>query len=448
MKALLSLVIIAAGALTVPFLVSDSSAEGPQASGFLIDFEEWDATWTAMDMTANSDPYRALETACDAQNFDHVVEDGIVKEINGVSADDTHTWSLWTISRNSTTWVKESNPKNVDLSKYVIAGWAYRDDKGTPTIAVDATGRSIYGFKTAQRVITLSPALTEIAGAIRAVETLVGTDSYSVYPDSVVSGHNSGRIKIVGSFLNPSFERVVTQQPDMVFCDGALFSHYLISDRLRNMNVNTMVMYGGESIQAILSNIYIMGAVIGYEIRSLEVIRSIEMAVNDLITTLYSHSGAVEKSVMLSLSADKSPWVTGTGTYIHDLSTAVLGKNVFSTQFEWVQINSEMIPATNPSAIIIYSAEYNATQQEYDSMMNSLSAEWRATDAYRNGNIYLVCGTAGDMAMNPSPRFAQLMEVTARILHPDVFSDTVMPKFIGSDYRELLTFTKELDFNN
>ena len=448
MKTLLSLVIVAAGAISVPFLVSDSSAEGPQASGFLIDFEKWNAKWTEMDMKVNSDPYDALETACLANGYDYVVEEGIVKDIDGVSADETYSWSLWTISKNSTTWVKEPNPQKVNLSNYIIAGWVYRDDEGIPTVAVDATGRSIYGYKTAQRVITLSPALTEIAGAIRAVETLVGTDSYSDYPNSVAAGHNSGKIKIVGSFLNPSYEQVVSQRPDMVFCDGSLYAHYLIADRLRNTNVNTIVMYGGESVHTILSNIYIMGVVIGYFMRSAEVIEAIESAVGDLISTLYNDPNAEDKRVMLSLGTDKSPWVTGSGTYIHDLSSMVMGRNVFSSQFEWVQVNSEMIPASNPSVIIIYTVEYQATQQEYDAMIRSLSAEWRATDAYKNGNIYMVCGMAGDMALNPSPRFAQLMEVTARILHPDVFTDPLMPKYIGSDYRELLTFTKELDFNN
>ena len=448
LKTILSLLIIAIGAISVPFFVTNTNASAPQASGFLIDFEDWNVTWTEMDMSENSDPYTALETACLENGYTYTVEDGVVKEINGVYSDDTHTWSLWTISNNSTTWVKEPNPERVDLSNHVIAGWAYRDGKGTPTVAVDATGRSIYGYKTAQRTITLSPALTEIMGAIRAVDTLVGTDSYSVYPDSVVSGQDSGKIKIVGSFLNPSFELIVAQRPDVVFCDSSLYAHYLVAERLRNTNINAIVMYGGESIRAILSNIYIMGMVIGYNVRSEEVINSLDYAVNEITSALDSGPTTKETSVMLSLTADKSPWVTGSGTYVDDIASAVMGRNVFSSQFNWVQINSEMIPLSNPSVIIIFTPEYAATQQEYDSMMRALSAEWRATDAYKNGKIYLVCETAGDMALNPSPRFAQLMELTARILHPDVFTDIEMPKYIGNNYREFLSITKEIDFNN
>ena len=448
LKTLLSIVIIAIGALLIPFVVTNSDAMEQQASGFLIDFGDWDVKWTEMDMQNYSNPYYALEFACQENDFTHTVEDGIVREINGVFSDDTSTWNLWTISKNSTTWVKESNTDNVNLSNYVIAAWAFCDEQGTPTIAVDKSGQSIYGYPQANRIETLTPALTEVAGSIRAINALVGTDSFSQYPPSVVSGKDSGKIKIVGGYTNPSYEAIVAQRPDIVFCDGYMYAQYLVAERLRNTGFNAIIMDGGDSVQGILSNIYIMGVVMGYEMASIQAIMSLEYAVNEITNTVYSSPNAKEVSVMLAISADKSPWVTGSTTYIDDLSSMVMGRNVFESQYQWVQINSEMIPAENPAVIIIYTPEYNATQGEYDSLISSLSSEWRATDAFKNGKIYLVCGSAGELALNPSPRYAQLMEITARILHPDVFTDIEMPNYIGNNYKDYLTFTKDLDFNN
>jgi iron complex transport system substrate-binding protein len=122
------------------------------------------------------------------------------------------------------------------------------------------------------------------------------------------------------------------------------------------------------------------------------------------------------------------------------------GNNIFSSLSGWVQINSEQVMTANPSVIIILTTNYSATQQEYDSIMNSLPAEWKATDAYKSREIYLVCETAGDMSLIPGPRFIQLMELTARILHPDVFDDIPIPKYIGNNYEDFLTFTKDLNF--
>jgi len=447
LKTLLSLLLIIAGAISVPLFVTNSVASEPQASGFLLDFREWNVTWTEMDMQKNSDPYKALSTACQENDFSCVVDDGVVKEINGVFSGGGYAWSLWTISKNSLTWVKEAAPQNTNLSDRTIAAWVYRDDNGVPTVAVDESGKSIYGYRQAQRTVTLSPALTGIIGSLRAVDTLVGTDIYSNHPDSVVAGHASGKIKILGDFLNPSFEQIVAQRPDIVFCDGSLYSHHVMADKLRGINFNTVLMYGGDSIQMILSNIYIAGVVIGYDLRAAEVIGSIEIAMTEIAGTLDSSLYARSVNAMYALSPDKSPWVTGSDTYIDDLSSAVMGKNVFKRMYQWVLINSEQVMASNPSVIIILTVDYSATQEEYDLMMRSLSAEWRSTDAYKSGNIYMVCGAAGDMSETPSPRFVQLMELTARMLHPDVFTDIEMPKYVGDDYEDFLTFTKYLDFN-
>lgn len=444
-----SLVILLIGGLAVPFFITNVNASQPQASGFLIDFGNWNVTFTEMDMQKNSDPYDALETACQSNNFASTIDsNGTVDEINGVSANDTYTWDLWTISNNSITWVKQTGPKNVGLSGYTISAWAYTGNGGMPTVAVDSTGRSIYGYQQAQRIITLSPALTEIVGSLRAVNSLVGTDMYSNYPGAVVAGQNSGTIKIVGDYLNPSFEQIVAQVPDIVFCDGSLYSHYAMSGKLRSTGINAVLMYGGDSVQTIMDNIYITGIVIGYGLRAGVVISSIEAAEQELTDTIAADYQAKNINVMLALSPDKSPWISGSGTYMADLTAAVSGNNVFSSQSGWVQINSEQIMSANPSVIIVYDVSYSSTQDEYNSMISSLPAEWKTTSAYKTGNIYLVCGVAGEMSEVPGPRFIQLMELTARILHPDIFTDMQMPKYIGDNYLDFLTFTKDLDFNS
>ncbi|AIZ56121.1 cobalamin-binding protein [Candidatus Methanoplasma termitum] len=448
LKLALSLVLIVFGAVSVPFFISDTNTAQPQASGFLIDFGDWNVTWTEMDMQTNQNPFDALSTACKENNFTSSIEDGTVKEINGVSSDGTYSWNLWTISKNSLTWVKESSPQNIDLSKYTIAAWAYTDGSGTPTVAVDNSGRSIYGYPQAQRTVTLAPAITEMIAALRAVETLVGTDMYSTYPASVVAGQNNGTIKILGDYLNPSFEQIVAAAPDMVFCDGSIYTHHIATDKLRNVGINTVLLYWGADVQEIMDNIYIVGVAIGYGMRALEVISTIEHAMDGVTGAISEHVNAQSVRVMLALTPDKSPWVSGSDTYVSDLTSIVNGDNVFSFLSGWSQVNSEQVISQNPSVIILLTTNYMSNQSDYDSMINSLSAEWRTTDAYKNGNIYLVTGAAGNMSTLPGPRFIQLMELTARILNPDIFNDIKMPKYIGDNYEDFLSFTKDLDFKN
>ena len=140
-----------------------------------------------------------------------------------------------------------------------------------------------------------------------------------------------------------------------------------------------------------------------------------------------------------------SPFVSGDHTYVSDIMVRTGGINVFSDFNGWVQINSEQIMNKNPEVVIIVTTDYKATQQEYDEMIASMSSEWKATRAYQNGEIYLIADGAGEMGMRPSSRATQLMELCARILNPEVFTDISIPKFIGDDYRDYLTFTKYLE---
>jgi iron complex transport system substrate-binding protein len=282
-------------------------------------------------------------------------------------------------------------------------------------------------------------------GSVNAVSTLVGTDSYSNYPHSVAEARMRGDITTVGDYVFPSYEMIMSTRPDMVFCDGSLPSHWDVSERLRRSDVSTIVLYAGESIETILDNIHIVGFALGYDMISRDVAARLETAQKDIFAMLGGNAETVR--TMLSLSPDKSPWVSGRYTYVDDVSLAVLGENSMPAGFYgWVQATSSQIAASNPSVVIIMSYDYAATQSEYDIMMDSLSREWQFTDAYRDGKIYLFCGDLAEMTSRPGPRYAQLMELIAMILHPNAFPGD-LPKYIGGEYEEYITITKYMGFN-
>lgn len=446
-KTLITILIILSGSFLVVISNDSRQVTAYQSTGIAIDFGNWEVTWTDADLNIYGNPFEALTYACDENGYNLIETDGMVTEINGVSNTEYAEWGLWIIERGSIHWSKLDLPYD-DISGYAVVSWAYCEKNGIPTVGVDQYGRSIYGYPQARRVVTLSPSMTEIIGALNAVNTLVGTDGgykgSSNYPHSVINNQKRGDIAIVGDFTNPSFELIIKTRPDVVFCDGSMYSHYEVSERIRKTSVNSIVMYAGTSMEAILNNIYIMGVVMGYELRSIEVISFLTSAEDEI--TRWVGSGNVPVDVMVALSPDKSPWVSGYGTYMDDILNTIMGKNVFSNSeyYGWVQVNSETVPRLNPSVIIITTDGYLATESEYEELLRSLSPEWKETDAYKNERIYVLCEGLGEMAQRPGPRYAQLMEIISLILH----SPSDVPLFIGDDYTEYLTFTKHLGFNS
>lgn len=439
-KTILTVSILLMGSFfAVSFNAAPASAY--QSMGLVIDFGDRDVEWTDLDLNSHKDPVEALEYVCYQNGFELKIENNVVTKIRETENTSEYIWGFWVIEQGSLDW-KIADPTDCDISEKTLASWAYCSQDDRPTVGVDQYGRSIYGYPQAYRVVTLSPSLTEIVGALNAVNTLVGTDKYSNYPDSVVRGQDQGDIAIVGDFLNPSFEYIMKTDPDVVFCDGSQYSHYEMAEKIRKTSVNSIVMYSGQSIDTILDNIYIMGVVMNYELRSLEVISQLITAEEEIIKKI--GGGSIPMETMIALSPDKSPWVSGRNTYADDILTTIMGINAFSSMYEWVQVNSESIAKANPSVIITITEDYKAAESEYGVLLKSLSGEWKSTYAYENGLIFAFCENLAEMSQRAGPRYAQIMEILFLIL--DDLENA--PRYIGNDYENYLTITKSMGYNS
>ena len=442
-KIALSVVVLVIGlAVTV---LAVSSASFTATSGILIDFGEYDVVYTGVDTDDDPDPVGALEYACDRNGLELVMEGGRVVSIGSVSNGSGSEWSLFVVERGQREWTRVTgDPSDIEVDDYSAVCWGYRPQGGVPTCAVDDTGVCFYGYPVPERVVAISPSVTETVCAVGGLDRIVGTDMYSNYPSAVAEGHEDGSIAVVGGFTNPSYEMVLKQDPDLVVCIGSQNAHVQMAEKLRSVGVDVLVTNGGEAISTVMDNTYMVGVALGLGGAAVELIGTTESQIGDVEDVLRSYADVWDKPVMLSLSAVKSPWVSGSNTYISDIMTHVRAHNVYSGESGWVQVNAETVLRNDPHYIVVVTNDYEATQSDYDAMIASMSSEWRGTTAYKQGNIYLLVGDACDLASRPGPRVAQMAELMARMVHGGAFDDGIdVPKFIGDGYRDYLTFTKE-----
>lgn len=443
-KVSLTVAILAAGMMLTAFAGTGTLTTADREKGMILDFGDRNTEWIAFDTVITDNPFDALDRICGIKGYEHHIMQEKVVSVNGfISSDSGRSWGFWGIVKGKTQWAPADT--GVSVSDYAVTAWAYCSAGEKPTVAVDQSGISIYGYSQSSRVVTLSPSATEVLCSVGAKNTIIGTDRYSYYPSAVVEGQRSGRIAIVGDYTTPNYEAIVNIKPDIVFCDGCQYNHIQMAERLRTVNINAVLLYSGESMSTILDNIFIAGTAMGHDMKSSAVINSLEEAMSAMRDKISSSQYAMTVRTMLSLSGDTSPWVSGSRTYADDVLCHVYGENVFSSHKGWVHINSEQVMQKNPSVIMIITEDLEATQTEYGRLLSSLSVEWKATDAYRNGEIYLICESAADLAQRPGPRFAQLAEIMCRILNPAVFDDIHVGKIIGNDYKSYLKLTKDID---
>ena len=449
MKVMITVAIVLIGCLVTVVVHSvGSESSAYQAEGILIDLGDYKTYWTDIRYSENTeDPKELLEKACELKGYSCLFEDDKLVSVTIEGTEYINTaekrWNLWYVDKDEFDYTL-SDSYSIKASKYTIVTWAYTGDGEKPAVAVDATATCIYGYTKPSTTVTLSPVCTELVGAMKATSTIVGTDESSNYPTAVKTGKENKTISVVGTYTDPSYESIMHLSPNMVFCDGSQLSHKEMANSLRNSSVNAVVVYNGNDFASIIKNIFVVGAAMGYEQRAADVIFEIEESFEMLQTMTASTEGS---SVMITLGSNPSPYVAASNTYIDDIVTSMDGYNVFSYLSGWPQIISEYIQMKNPACIIVLD-EGRYKQDEYDLMMSTLSAEWKNTDAYKNGNVYMLCDSVADMAQRYGPRTIQLVELFARIINPNAFTDgVVVPKSIGDDYQNYLTITKDQGYN-
>ena len=449
LKVILSVsILLMGGIIAIAVHSIGSSATMYQAEGILIDAGEYRTFWSDISYTENSeDPVDLLNISCMLRGFTCSFVDGELNSMtidgNVYTNDSERTWGLWYVDEGEYDF-KKAESYEISASDYTVVAWAYMGEGEVPAVAVDATATCIYGYSSSSQIVTLSPVCTEIIGAMKATTSVVGTDESSNYPSMINTNKANKLISIVGTYSDPSYEAIMALEPDIVICDGSMLSQVEMARSLRNSNVNAVVVYNGEDFESIVKNTFLVGAAIGYEQRAKVVVDELEASFNTLKDML---SASPSQRVMVTLGSNPSPYVAASNTYINDIVELLNGDNVFSYLSGWPQVVSEYIQSVNPTCIIVID-EGRYSVDEYDLFMNTLSQEWKSTDAYNNGNVYLLCGTLSDISQRYVPRTIQLVEIIGRIFDSDVFpDDIVLPKAIGDNYQDYLTITKEQGYD-
>ena len=458
LKVILTVTVVLLGScLAIALHGVGSNATQYQSEGVVIDYGNYTTVWTNVSFNETNDPVELLNIACSSHySTAPVMTEGRLTAIDTgeevIANDATHKWGLWYVEKGQYDF-KESADYNINASDYTVISWSYVEEGKQPTVAVDATASSVYGYAMPHSMVTLSPVCTELVGAMDAADIIVGCDQSSNYPSLIQREKDNHTISEVGTYMSPSYEAIMNLHPDLVLSDASSYAQMTISTTLRNSNVNTVVIYEGTDLDTVLKNIFIVGTAMQYELRANYVTTQIDLALKIMIDLCTAHTGM---KTLVTLSSAASPFIAGSDTYVDDILTKVNSSNAINDpswpsrtpKTGWPNVTPSMIMDMNPECIIIF--DYGQWKVgDYDLMLSSLSDEWKNTDAYKNGKIYLFAEGLGEMAQRSGPRIAQLTELMARIANPTAFTDGItVPMAVGDDYENYLNYTKNLGFDD
>ncbi|MEO8909160.1 MAG: helical backbone metal receptor [Gemmatimonadaceae bacterium] len=263
------------------------------------------------------------------------------------------------------------------------------------TPLTDDYGDSIRLGPPARRVVSLSPAITEIIFTIGAGSRLVGRTKYDLWPDSARLVHS------VGDGMRPNVEAILAVHPDLVVIYASQ-DNRPATLRLRAAGVNTLALRG-DHIAEFRRVVQLLGAILGDSARAKVVADSVYHTLDSVRTM----TAALPRPTVFWHVWDAPVITLGRGSFMSELVDIAGGKNVYG-DFPSPSVNVSLEDVSRRNPDVILAGPVGKQQIESD-------PRWRIIRAVREGRVLVV--DTGVVA-RPSVRLGEAAVLIANLLHP------------------------------
>lgn len=262
-----------------------------------------------------------------------------------------------------------------------------------------------------ERIICLSPSITEIVFALEAQEAIVAVSGFCNYPPAAQS------FPQVGSYLNPNFERILAFKPDLIIYQGKFekMTQFCQTSSLPCLNVKL------DIIQDAFDSIGQIGDMLGRSSQAQSLCVQIRSELQRIRDTVKDR-----KPVPVFISMWRTPdsftnlATVSSKTFIHELVEIAGGRNIFSdTQTRYPSVSKESLLKRRPEAII----EIQPEAKNNVANRKAITQSWKtfpSLPAVQDQKIHVM---ADSYLFIPGPRFALAARQLAERLHPEAFDD-------------------------
>ena len=257
-----------------------------------------------------------------------------------------------------------------------------------------------------QRIVALTPGVTETLFALGVGERVVGVSRYCDYPPE--AKHRP----VVGTFLVPVVEAVAALSPDLVITSPSPGNQEPVAAMERAGLRVVAVSEGSGSIAEVLSSIRAVGEVV-----------DASAAADRLVAAIGEElAAAAEKArgrerVATAVVVGHDPLVlAGPQSYLGELVARCGGTNVAdSLGGKWPRAGVEFLYAAQPRVIVDLSMGSEAP---------AVAERWRQLPempAVKAGRVYFDTSL---VLLHPGPRLGSQALLLSRFLHPEAWQET------------------------
>jgi iron complex transport system substrate-binding protein len=274
----------------------------------------------------------------------------------------------------------------------------------------DDLGHAVSLAKPAQRVVSLSPNLTESMFAIGADDLLVGVTEFCKYPPEAQSKPH------IGGIINPVLEKVLAAKPDLVL--GARGNPDQFLKRLVDMKV-TVASFDPQTLDAAIDLLRKLGGLCGRERKASQVADALSARAVSIRAQAVKPATPPKALFILEW---QPLFVAGPKSFVDDMIRAGGGVNVVkgeniaagaNADSPWPQVSAEKMIALDPDIIIFAKAQGAGVDTSGIISRMKSDAAWKNVSAIRANHIYAV---DDDLVTIPGPRLVDGLAEVVRII--------------------------------
>ena len=224
-------------------------------------------------------------------------------------------------------------------------GGPQRQASTTDTVT-DDYGRTVVVPAQPQRVVSLSPAVTEIMFALGADDLLVGRTDFCEYPDE------ASQIPSIGGISNLNIEKILSLKPDLVI-SGSMVGKKA-TDQMDQMGTPMVCVIEKPNFEALYDNIEAIGRLVGKEHEADSLVESLKWKVERLLadTSLSALNSQLSSCYYVVGFGPSGNFTAGGNTFINDIIRMAGGRNIAEGMEGW-SYSLEALMKEDPDYIIV-----------------------------------------------------------------------------------------------
>lgn len=209
----------------------------------------------------------------------------------------------------------------------------------------DRAGNEISIPNEINRIISISPANTEILIELGFGDKIIAVDEYSKDIEGLPNN-----IQLF-DMMAPDAEQMVALEPDIIYTTGMVMAEGNDPYKpIRDMGVCVAYIPASLSIEGIYEDILFFAKSLGVEKKGIDLVNSMKSKIKEIEEIGKSIEN--KKTVYFEIAAAPTLYSFGKGVFLNEMIEIIGAENVLSDHDWWISVSEETVIASDPDVII------------------------------------------------------------------------------------------------